>query len=143
MSLAFKPSIRFGLIMFWSRLLLNMQRINWLAPILNIHSYINYASRFIWCITLWPTPFLLQLFPFYPHNIEVLLNDLKSPSESLDFGDFSDCIDSGTGGSRPCVVNPAFDYVPPQLVNLFITDTWVPAFLYGNDGCVNSFYLQS
>ena len=59
----------------------------------------------------------------YPHNPEVLLNDLKSPSDLLDYGDFSDCMDGGTGNSRLHVVNPAFDYVPPQLVSLFITDT--------------------
>ncbi|KAH9322762.1 hypothetical protein KI387_017401, partial [Taxus chinensis] len=64
-----------------------------------------------------------KLCPLYPHNPEVLLNDLKSPSELLDYGDFSDCMDGGTGNSRLRVVNPAFDYVPPQLVSLFITDT--------------------
>ncbi|KAI3674516.1 hypothetical protein L2E82_52216 [Cichorium intybus] len=38
---------------------------------------------------------------------------------------FSDCIDFGTGTGAPLlhVVNPAFDYVPPKLVSLFITDT--------------------
>ncbi|KAL6974882.1 hypothetical protein U1Q18_045820, partial [Sarracenia purpurea var. burkii] len=65
------------------------------------------------------------LCPLYPHNPEVLLNELKSPSDLLDFGEFSDCMDFGSGaGSHPLhVVNPAFDYVPPKLVNLFITDT--------------------
>lgn len=55
----------------------------------------------------------------------MLLNELKSPSELLDFGEFSDCMDFGTGSGSPLlhVVNPAFDYVPPELVNLFITDT--------------------
>ena len=31
----------------------------------------------------------------YPHNPEVLLNDLKSPSDLLDYGDFFDCMDGG------------------------------------------------
>lgn len=67
----------------------------------------------------------IQLCPLYPHNPEVLLNELKSPSELLDFGEFSDCLDfaSGTGSPLIHVVNPAFDYVPPNLVSLFITDT--------------------
>lgn len=65
-----------------------------------------------------------QLCPLYPHNPEVLLNDLKSPSELLNFGEFSDCMDFGSGSGAPLhVVNPSFDYVPPKLVSLFITDT--------------------
>lgn len=66
-----------------------------------------------------------QLCPLYPHNPEVLLNELKSPSDLLDFGEFSDCMDFGSGAGSHLlhVVNPAFDYVPPKLVNLFITDT--------------------
>lgn len=66
-----------------------------------------------------------QLCPLYPHNPEVLLNELRSPSELLDFGEFSDCMDFGSGTSSPLlhVVNPTFDYVPPKLVSLFITDT--------------------
>lgn len=73
-----------------------------------------------------------KLCPLYPHNPEVLLNDLKSPSELLDLGDLSDCIDGGTGGTRLRVVNPAFDYVPPQLVSLFVTDTGGhnPSYMY-------------
>ncbi|KAK9122175.1 hypothetical protein Syun_019792 [Stephania yunnanensis] len=48
---------------------------------------------------------------------KVLLNDLRSPSELLDFGEFSDCLDYGGGtGASLHVVNPAFYYVPPKLV---------------------------
>ncbi|ONK75089.1 uncharacterized protein A4U43_C03F13200 [Asparagus officinalis] len=75
-----------------------------------------------------------KLCPLYPHNPEVLLNDLKSPSELLDFGEFSDCMDFGSigGSSRLHVVNPTFDYVPPKLVSLFITDTGghSPSYIY-------------
>nr|GEU91490.1 translation initiation factor eIF-2B subunit beta [Tanacetum cinerariifolium] len=75
-----------------------------------------------------------KLCPLYPHNPEVLLNELKSPSELLDFGEFSDCMDFGTGTGSPLlqVVNPAFDYVPPKLVSLFITDTGGhnPSYMY-------------
>ncbi|MFQ6660741.1 hypothetical protein Gotur_029141, partial [Gossypium turneri] len=64
------------------------------------------------------------LCPLYPHHPEVLLNELRSPSELLDFGEFSDCLDFGSGIGAPLlhVVNPTFDYVPPKLVSLFITD---------------------
>ncbi|XP_043714281.1 translation initiation factor eIF-2B subunit beta [Telopea speciosissima] len=76
----------------------------------------------------------LKLCPLYPHNPEVLLNDLRSPSELLDFGEFSDCMDFGCAGGAPLlhVVNPAFDYVPPNLVSLFITDTGghPPSYMY-------------
>lgn len=74
-----------------------------------------------------------KLCPLYPHNPEVLLNDLKSPSELLDFGEFSDCMDFSIIGSPLLhVVNPAFDYVPPKLVSLFITDTGGhnPSYMY-------------
>ncbi|KAL2478229.1 NagB/RpiA/CoA transferase-like superfamily protein [Forsythia ovata] len=75
-----------------------------------------------------------KLCPLYPHNPEVLLNELKSPSELLDFGEFSDCLDFGCGSGSPLlhVVNPAFDYVPPNLVSLFITDTGGhnPSYMY-------------
>ncbi|KAK4748402.1 hypothetical protein SAY87_014988 [Trapa incisa] len=75
-----------------------------------------------------------KLCPLYPHNPEVLLNELRSPSELLDFGEFSDCMDFGSGLGSPLlhVVNPSFDYVPPKLVSLFITDTGGhnPSYMY-------------
>ncbi|MQL91828.1 hypothetical protein Taro_024447 [Colocasia esculenta] len=75
-----------------------------------------------------------KLCPLYPHNPEVLLNELKSPSELLDFGEFSDCMDFGSRNGAPLlhVVNPAFDYVPSKLVSLFITDTGghKPSYIY-------------
>ncbi|XP_010464343.1 PREDICTED: translation initiation factor eIF-2B subunit beta-like isoform X1 [Camelina sativa] len=73
-----------------------------------------------------------KLCPLYPHNPEVLLNELRSPSELLDFGEFSDCLDFGAGSGSLQVVNPTFDYVPPNLVSLFITDTGGhnPSYMY-------------
>jgi translation initiation factor eIF-2B subunit beta len=64
-----------------------------------------------------------KLCPQYPHNPYTLLNDLKSPAEIVEFGELSDCLDGGTGGFSTRVVNPTFDYIPPELVSLFITDT--------------------
>ncbi|CAH8356445.1 unnamed protein product [Eruca vesicaria subsp. sativa] len=71
-----------------------------------------------------------KLCPLYPHNPEVLLNELRSPCELLDFGEFSDCLDSGSPLVQ--VVNPTFDYVPPSLVSLVITDTGGhnPSYMY-------------
>ncbi|PWZ23774.1 hypothetical protein Zm00014a_028127 [Zea mays] len=76
----------------------------------------------------------IRLCPLYPHNPEVLLNELKSPSDLLDFGEFSDCMNFSTQDGSPLlnVVNPTFDYVPPKLVSLFITDTGghSPSYMY-------------
>ncbi|PSR97934.1 Translation initiation factor eIF-2B subunit beta like [Actinidia chinensis var. chinensis] len=65
-----------------------------------------------------------KLCPLYPHNPEILLNDMRSPSELAEFGEFSNGMDYGIGSGAPLihVINPAFDYVPPELVSLFITD---------------------
>lgn len=64
-----------------------------------------------------------KLCPSYPHNPEVCLNDMRSPAELLEFGQFSDCMEFGTDSGAPLqVVNPAFDYVSPELVSLLITD---------------------
>lgn len=75
-----------------------------------------------------------KLCPLYPHNPEVLLNELKSPSDLLDFGEFSDCMNFSTQDGSPLlnVANPTFDYVPPKLVSLFITDTGghSPSYMY-------------
>uniref|UniRef100_A0A452Y9L5 Translation initiation factor eIF2B subunit beta n=1 Tax=Aegilops tauschii subsp. strangulata TaxID=200361 RepID=A0A452Y9L5_AEGTS len=75
-----------------------------------------------------------KLCPLYPHNPEVLLNELKSPSDLLDFGEFSNCMNFSTQDGTPLlnVANPTFDYVPPKLVSLFITDTGghSPSYMY-------------
>ncbi|OEL27507.1 Translation initiation factor eIF-2B subunit beta [Dichanthelium oligosanthes] len=78
-----------------------------------------------------------KLCPLYPHNPEVLLNELKSPSDLLDFGEFSDCMNFSTQDGSPLlnVVNPTFDYVPPKLVSLFITDTPIDVALFGEIAC--------
>ncbi|CAA3019375.1 translation initiation factor eIF-2B subunit beta, partial [Olea europaea subsp. europaea] len=75
-----------------------------------------------------------KLCPLYPHNQEVSLNEMRSPSELLEFGKFSNCMDYSTGvGASPLhVANPAFDYVPPELVSLLITDVGGhnPSYMY-------------
>ncbi|XP_061995192.1 uncharacterized protein LOC133713082 [Rosa rugosa] len=75
-----------------------------------------------------------KLCPLFPNNPEVLLNDMRCPSELLSFGDFSDCMDFSVGSGSPLlhVVNPAFDYVPPELVSLFVTEIggYHPSYIY-------------
>lgn len=64
-----------------------------------------------------------KLCPSYPHNPEVCLNDMRSPAELLEFGQFSNCMEFGMDSGAPIqVVNPGFDYVAPELVSLLITD---------------------
>ncbi|CAN4091087.1 unnamed protein product [Withania somnifera] len=64
-----------------------------------------------------------KLCPSYPHNPEVCLNDMRSPAELLEFGQFSNCTEFGAdSGALLEVVNPSFDYVAPELVSLLITD---------------------
>lgn len=66
---------------------------------------------------------MLQLCPQYPHKPYTLLNDMKSPAEVVEFGELSECFAAGTGDHTTYVVNPTFDYIPPDLVSIFITDT--------------------
>ncbi|GAV91218.1 LOW QUALITY PROTEIN: IF-2B domain-containing protein [Cephalotus follicularis] len=74
-----------------------------------------------------------KLCPMHP-NPEDFLNKRRSPSELLDFGEFSDQMDSSTGDGAPLIhaVNTEFDYVPPELVSLFIIDIGAhkPSFMY-------------
>ncbi|XP_027165888.1 translation initiation factor eIF-2B subunit beta-like [Coffea eugenioides] len=75
-----------------------------------------------------------KLRPLYPENPEVSLNDMRSPSELLELGKFSDCMDFGSVDGAPLVhvANPVFDYVPPELVSLVITDIGghKPSYIY-------------
>nr|XP_024358673.1 translation initiation factor eIF-2B subunit beta-like isoform X3 [Physcomitrium patens]XP_024358674.1 translation initiation factor eIF-2B subunit beta-like isoform X3 [Physcomitrium patens] len=64
-----------------------------------------------------------KLCPQYPHKPYTLLNDMKSPAEVVEFGELSECFAAGTGDHTTYVVNPTFDYIPPDLVSIFITDT--------------------
>ncbi|KAJ4834126.1 hypothetical protein Tsubulata_012611 [Turnera subulata] len=67
-----------------------------------------------------------KLCPLYPQNPEILPQEMRSPSELLHFGEFSDCMDFGIGSGTPLlhVINPAFEYVPPELVSLIVTETY-------------------
>ena len=57
-----------------------------------------------------------KLSPLYPHDQDAL-NDLLSPSEVTTFKDISTIRTSDVE-----VINPAFDYIDPDLIDLFITN---------------------
>jgi translation initiation factor eIF-2B subunit beta len=66
---------------------------------------------------------LFKLCPLYPHD-QNSFNDLKSPNPVLHFEEKAmDQVD---------VINPAYDYVPPELVDLFITNNGghQPSYIY-------------
>eukprot|EP00897_Mesotaenium_endlicherianum_P002733 jgi/Mesen1/2488/ME000159S01624 len=66
---------------------------------------------------------VFKLCPEYPHNASTMLNDMRSPAEVIDNGDISDLLDTSGGGARLDVLNPTYDFIPSELVSLFITDT--------------------
>jgi len=96
---------------------------------------------------------LHKLSPLFPHDPEVGLNDFKSPAAVLDFDAVAEAYAaaaaasaSGGGGADGGgaaaaaaaavasleVHNPTFDYVPPHLVSLLVTDTggYTPSYVY-------------
>eukprot|EP01091_Cochliopodium_minus_P018529 TRINITY_DN7547_c0_g1_i2.p1 TRINITY_DN7547_c0_g1~~TRINITY_DN7547_c0_g1_i2.p1 ORF type:complete len:217 (-),score=53.47 TRINITY_DN7547_c0_g1_i2:182-832(-) len=60
---------------------------------------------------------LYKLTPIFPNENQNLLNDLNSPSEVLQFENVED------QDVEVVVQNPGFDYVPPEYVNLFLTNS--------------------
>ena len=59
---------------------------------------------------------LYKLTPLYPHDQETF-NDLLSPGTLMPFGDLP-----ALSVENVQVLRPAYDYVPPDLVDLFITN---------------------
>lgn len=89
-----------------------------------------------------------ELSPLGPGDPEFEMNDLLSPAEVLDYTALADCLPSaagegcgdggtdegagrGAGGASLDVAHPARDYIPPELVTLFLTDAGgqVPGFI--------------
>lgn len=60
---------------------------------------------------------LHKLSPEQPFDPAVTMNDVKSPGEILDFR----TLENKASGQLH-VTNPTYDYIPPSLVSLFITD---------------------
>lgn len=83
---------------------------------------------------------LHKLTPFYPSDPSITLNDFRAASEVADFEILAEGqIGAKTESDRDCddtqkvdVINPAYDYVPGDLVSLFITDQGgvTPSYVY-------------
>ncbi|CAI5747332.1 unnamed protein product [Peronospora destructor] len=65
---------------------------------------------------------LIKLSPLYAHDLDVL-SELLSPSSIYSYEDTVDNLE---------VLNPAYDYVPPECVRIFITNTGAhqPSYIY-------------
>ncbi|CAG9464854.1 unnamed protein product [Pedinophyceae sp. YPF-701] len=66
---------------------------------------------------------LHKLSPTFPHDPDLVFNDFRRPQELLSMDDVAAPSANGHGSTPLQVVNPTFDYVPPPLVSLFVTDT--------------------
>jgi len=66
-----------------------------------------------------------------PFDPEITMNDLKSPADVVDFEALAEWT-SDSCTSQLHVANPAYDYVPPHLISLFITDSGghAPSYVY-------------
>lgn len=77
---------------------------------------------------------LHKLSPLFPHAPGVSFNDLKSPSGIVGFDVVADGTMAGvkTEGALVHVSNPEYDYIPPELVTIFVTDTggYTPSYVY-------------
>lgn len=71
---------------------------------------------------------LQKLTPLFPHNPAITMNDMQSPASVLDFDAHAD----GMRADDLHALNPAFDYIPPELISLFVTDTGghTPSYVY-------------
>lgn len=96
---------------------------------------------------------LYKLSPLFPHDPIVTFNDFKSSADVIDYEVLAEPLHGADGrlpalqeeedespASRPAAdlsayvhaPNPAFDYVPPELISLFVTDTggYTPSYVY-------------
>ncbi|KAL7522954.1 hypothetical protein ACHAWX_007697 [Stephanocyclus meneghinianus] len=70
---------------------------------------------------------MFKLCPMYPHEGQDTLNDLISPSSVIDYSLMGDPVLSEVE-----LVNPVHDYIPPQLIDLYITNIggFQPSYIY-------------
>lgn len=80
---------------------------------------------------------LHQLSPMFPDNPLVNLNDFNTPGLVLDYDATADALQlhpqqPGVPSEPLEVLNPMYDYVAPELISLFVTDTggYVPSYCY-------------
>ncbi|KDO33903.1 hypothetical protein SPRG_01783 [Saprolegnia parasitica CBS 223.65] len=78
------------------------------------------AKKF--CVPVVSVAGLFKLCPLYPHDLDVL-NELVSPAHILNYDETLPNMD---------VLNPVNDYVPPEHVTIFITNTgaYQPSYIY-------------
>lgn len=81
---------------------------------------------------------LHKLTPFYSSDPSIALNDFRAASEVTDFNIVAEHIshlaDGNDFGSHSSVdvVNPLYDYIPGDLISLFVTDQGgvTPSYVY-------------
>jgi translation initiation factor eIF-2B subunit beta len=88
---------------------------------------------------------IYKLSPLFPHEPGVTFNEFKDPSLILPYQDqavlAADLVaaasigenDSDGEGTYLQVHNPSYDYIPPELISLFVTDHghgFMPSYVY-------------
>ena len=72
---------------------------------------------------------MFKLCPQFPHEGQDTLNDLVSPSSIMDYAEMASDLQMATGVEY---INPVHDYIPPQLINLYVTNIggFQPSYIY-------------
>jgi len=90
---------------------------------------------------------MFKLCPMFPHEGQDTLNDLVSLSSDMDYGEVTSMMESNGGSNnfhleedeRKCnmmeeveLVNPVHDYIPPDLIKLYVTNIggFQPSYIY-------------
>ena len=76
---------------------------------------------------------LFKLCPVFPHHGQDTLNDLVSPHAVLPYDELLQYNNNGGGGEGSLeLINPMHDYIPPGLLNLYVTNagTFQPSYIY-------------
>lgn len=70
---------------------------------------------------------MFKLCPMYPHEGQDTLQDLVSPSSVIEYAEMSDQV-----MSKVEFINPVHDYIPPNLINLYVTNigAFQPSYIY-------------
>ena len=73
---------------------------------------------------------LFKLCPLYPHDLDAF-NELGSPAGVLEYED-SDRVMLTSATTTAEVLNPEYDFVPPETIDLFVTNTGghQPSYVY-------------
>ena len=90
---------------------------------------------------------MFKLCPMFPHEGQDTLNDLVSLSSDMDYGEVTSMMESNGGSNNfhleedetKCnmmeeveLVNPVHDYIPPDLIKLYVTNIggFQPSYIY-------------